>query len=296
RRQSWNAEVGSKFLDTRHGITDRLRGKDLGTKGRLNPSYYVDDNAPGITTLAEYTATGLPSVALRSVDNWHSVFCGEPILTEEFLAGLCHFGKVHRYIGQADTYVTANGPWLTLVAPRDGQRQISLPKHSAVYDISEGKLITESAAEIRMFMRGRTTKRLFIGTLEEIQKYGFSTVRPAPEPERSPAPDDPVHRVEVAIVEDVAEIVEPASSQSEKEDQSHPRDPFLEFVDALGQVDEIPLYGSEVEGATPTEGDSSEVSEEELRRRRRRRGGRGRGRRRRVPGEAGGDTPTPTVE
>ena len=91
-------------------------------------------------------------------------------------------------------------------------------------------------------------------------------------------------------------IESPSTTLLEKGEQSHPRDPFLEFVDTLGEVDEIPLYGEEVETTGDGNTDAGELSEEELRRRRRRRGGRGRGRRRPRTEEAGEAAPAAPSE
>ena len=55
RPQEWNSEIGSRLLDPRHLLLERLTGKELGTRERLNPSYYVADE--GAKVLAEY---GIP--------------------------------------------------------------------------------------------------------------------------------------------------------------------------------------------------------------------------------------------
>ena len=76
RQQEWNSEIGSRVIEPNNPLTDRLNGREIGTRERINPSFFVDD--PDATTLAEYQGSGLPSIAVRDFGKWKSVFVGEP--------------------------------------------------------------------------------------------------------------------------------------------------------------------------------------------------------------------------
>ena len=97
RAQAWSSEAGSKIVDTRHAITERIPNRELGVRERLNPTFWVDDEDPGLTVLAEYAQSGLPSMAVREHRGWKSVFCGEPLLTNDLFRGLCKFAGVHLF-------------------------------------------------------------------------------------------------------------------------------------------------------------------------------------------------------
>src|SRR2546421_6990422 len=54
RQQSWNSEMGSRITDSRHPITNRIAEREYGVHERINPSFYVDDDEPGLVVLSEY--------------------------------------------------------------------------------------------------------------------------------------------------------------------------------------------------------------------------------------------------
>src|SRR5205807_277355 len=62
RPQPWNSEVGSRVVESHHAITEKLGQREFGVRERLNPSFYVDDDEPGLTILSEYVRAGLPSM------------------------------------------------------------------------------------------------------------------------------------------------------------------------------------------------------------------------------------------
>jgi hypothetical protein len=308
RQQSWNSEIGSRITDTRHQITDQIQNRNVGVRERINPSFYVDDDTRGISILGEYHQSGLPSIAVRQMDGWRSVFCGEPTLTADLLRGLCRYAGVHLYTTGGDDYVFAGNGWLTLHATRDGHRTILLPTETGLYDLTEGRFMGE-VREYRTFIKGRTTHSYFIGSPDEMRKIGLPGVekpvrgrRKAPGPASQPIvieepettglemliPSEtagtPAQELTAAAIRDL--LSAPADDNGTGEAASI-TDDLDDDDDGEGPEDG---EGSAEENA---EGDGGDASAEQ-RRRRRRRGGRGRGRRGRPgapSGEAGGTPP-----
>jgi hypothetical protein len=167
KAQPWNSRVGTLFTEERHPIIERLRGgKRMGADDLINPSFTTND--PTVTVLGEYAQTGSPSVVARIMPGgWKTVFIGEPHLTGELIRGLYRFAGVHVYDAQDDVVVEGNGV-LLIHAPYTGQRTISLPQPSAVYCVSEYRLISPQINSFRHFMRGRSTHFFLMGSLAEI--------------------------------------------------------------------------------------------------------------------------------
>ena len=167
RPQEWNSEIGSRLLDPRHPLMERLTSKELGTRERLNPSYYVADE--GAKVLAEYIGSGLPSVAVKENANWKSVFIGEPVLPLDLLRGICRYAGVHLWTPQGDDVVTVGGGWVTIHAVRDGQRTLRLPDAFSLYDVTEDRLIADETREYRFFMKNGATHTFCVGGSERFQ-------------------------------------------------------------------------------------------------------------------------------
>ena len=168
RQQAWNSEVGSRILDPNHPLTERLPAREIGTRERLNPSFYVDD--PGATVLAEYQGSGLPSIAARNFGNWRSVFVGDPVLPLELLRGICRYAGVHLYASAGEDVITIGNGWITVHASRDGQRTLRLPTSQAIYDMQEQRVVAEDTKEYRYFLRMGMTKTFCVGTRERFAR------------------------------------------------------------------------------------------------------------------------------
>jgi hypothetical protein len=253
-------------VDQRHPITANLPEKTLGVRERLNPSFYVDDDEPNLFILAEYTQTGLPSIAVREFPEWRSVFCGEPTLSVHLLRGLCRYAGAHLYTAGMEDYIYAGNNWLTVHSIRDGYRTFLVPSGCALYDLTESRLVGENLREYRTFVRGKATRCFYIGSLEEMYKVGLPGVEKPRTRRRTRAVEEP------AVVEEAGAVGltdEPLEGPSEE----------MEIADRT----------SEEEGDEEEVMEGKVVSEEaaiSAPNRRRRRGGRRR--RRSRPGEGGG--------
>ena len=160
RQQEWNSEIGSRIVDQKHPITDRLTPREFGVRERLNPSFYVED--PDAIVLAEYQTSGLPSIAVKKCGSWQTVFVGEPTLTWDLFRGICKFAGVHLWTGSEDVAYIGNG-WLTVHATHEGHRAIRLPEPSAVYDFTERRLVGVNIREHRYFIKSGTTHTFAVG-------------------------------------------------------------------------------------------------------------------------------------
>ena len=318
RQQAWNSEVGSRLVETNHPLTERIGGRDLGTRERLNPSFYVDDE--DATTLAEYQGSGLASLAVRNHDDWKAVFVGDPALPLELLRGICRYAGVHVWVGGGEDVAYIGNGWVTLHASRDGQRTLRLPTPMACYDATEQRLVSEETREYRFFLRAGQTRTFAVGTIGHFEAMGLPHLT-VPSRERfAPRPDNrPESRTENRELRDAPEMPETETSvQSDSPPVSapvislpppvaaalfapstaRPRHSIQEDLATLQAIVNMDLSDTEIlEVETELDSDLSDELEETPidregeengypARRRRRRGGRGRGRR---PDE--GDSP-----
>jgi len=178
RQQEWNSEIGSRIVDTRHTITERLNPREFGVRERLNPSFYVED--PDATVLADYHGSGLPSIAVKQCGGWQSVFVGEPVLNWDLLRGICKFAGVHLWTGGEDVACIGQG-WVTVHGNRDGHRAVRFPEPTAVYDVTDRRLVAEGLREHRFFLKSGATRTLCIGTLDRFRALGFPNLNVPPD-------------------------------------------------------------------------------------------------------------------
>ena len=176
RQQEWNSEIGSRVIEPNHPLTERLVGREIGTRERINPSFFVDD--PDATTLAEYQGSGLPSISVRDFGKWKSVFVGEPALPLEMLRGICRYAGVNVWLSGDDVFSAGNG-WAMLRSSRDGQKTLRLPGSVALYDLTENRLISENIREHRFFMKSGATRLFYVGDIGSMRELGLPNL---PEP------------------------------------------------------------------------------------------------------------------
>ncbi len=193
RPQEWNAEVGSKLTDARHQITERLNSRDIGIRERLNPSYYAEPE--DAIVLAEYVESGLPSLVVKKMENWQSVFVGDPAFTVDLLRGICKFAGVHLWVGGGEDTVSIGNGWLTIHANRDGHRILRTPQPTGVFDQSEGRLIGETIKEHRYFLRNGTTKTFCVGDIETLRGLGLVQEQVVVLPEDIPIDERPLAKI-----------------------------------------------------------------------------------------------------
>lgn len=278
RPQPWHSEIGTRIVQPGHVVVQGVPDRTLGTRMCLNPSYYVDDDSPGMVILGEYEQTGLPSLVLRNYGDGTTIFCGEPMLTPELLRGLCRYAGVHLYTRAPEDYAQAGYGWLTLHVLRDGFRTLTLPDGTIACDASERICSSSGAREYRSQVRARSTYVFYIGPQEIARKLGFepSRTKPAPPPPTMPPPP-PLPTFDPA---------RPAEEQPEAPVSSGQITPIEEGAQTTPE-----LVGTAVDAGSQ-EGTGAES---EGAKRKRRRGGRGRGRRKKTSsrGSSSGGEATP---
>ncbi len=285
RQQEWNSEIGSRIVEQRHPITERISAKEIGIRERLNPSFYVDD--PDATVLAEYQGSGLPSIAVKRCGNWQTVFIGEPALTWELLRGICKFAGVHLWTGGEDVAFIRNG-LVVIHASRDGNRAVRLPEPMAVYDLTERRLAAQETREHRLFLRSGTTHTLCIGSVARFRDLGLPNVAAA---DGGPSRAAAVRPIEPdPITAPVAEIADATTTLSEdmltlkavlNMDLSQVADlTFEEAEDRATPIEVLNPFSDPAEAEARLAALLPDIDVTSPARRRRRRGGRGRGRKR----------------
>ncbi len=176
KTQPWNSEMGSIISNDRHPISERLRNKQVGVRERVNPSFYVLDEKAVV--LGEYIQTGLPSIAVRDMGTWRSVFIGERQLNIDLLRGLCRYAGVHVW-SQSSDVVRVAPPFLAIHSVGDGVVHLQFPQRQVVYDLTEERLLAEDAGGLRLNMRMGQSGLYAVGTYEQLTALGI------PLPERS---------------------------------------------------------------------------------------------------------------
>jgi len=169
KAQPWNSETGSIISNDRHPISERLRNKQVGVRERVNPSFYVLDEKAMV--LGEYIQTGLPSIAVKDMGSWRSVFIGERQLSVDLLRGLCRFAGVHVW-SQSSDVVRVAPPFLAVHSVGDGVVYLQFPQKQMVYDLTEERLLAEDAVNLRLNMRTGQSGLYVIGGYEQLQMLG----------------------------------------------------------------------------------------------------------------------------
>lgn len=220
RPQEWNAEIGSRVTEQSHPLTQSLLVRELGTRERLNPSFYVDDE--DATTVAEYIGSGAASVAVKNCGSWKSVFLGEPTLPIELLRGVCRYAGVPVWTQRGDDVTEIGNGMITLHAARDGQRTLNLPHGVSLYDLTDDKLVVENGRDYRWFQRGGTTRQFRYGTRQQLESAGLTNLtlperrrnwdesrerRSSAPPSQEAAEQEPANDAEEIETEAVAEAV-----------------------------------------------------------------------------------------
>ncbi len=193
RPQPWNSRGGSVPTEARGAFAKRLRGvKRLGTDELLNPLYAVSD--PQATALAEYSATGAASLAVReNPGGWKSVFIGDPALSPELLRGLLTYAGVTAYGGGEDIVYASSDGVLTLHGASAGTRTIALPRRASVLDVFGDTIVASGTRSFRIPVRARETRLLLWGDGEALARTtGLDLPEAEEAPEPTPAPAPPV--------------------------------------------------------------------------------------------------------
>lgn len=283
RQLPWNSEIGSRVVDSNHPVTEKLTSKELGARERVNPSFSLDDQHA--TVLGEYQASGLPSVGVRNLGSWRSVFVGEVVLPVELLRGICHYAGAHVWSAGGEDLVDSGDGWLLVHSAREAHRQIRLPAAAEVYEVLQRRLIATGSREFRITLHGPETHLFYVGDREDAARLGLL---PGGEPSRQGAPlhagGEPAGQE--PLISAAAPDPEPQAAQDGRNED-------LETLRAVLSM-EVPsgeLAMEDVDEVAPAQNigpaDASAILQGVLTgepasngRRRRRRGGRGRGRRR----------------
>lgn len=187
KAQPWNSEMGTIISNDRHPISERLRHKQFGVRERINPSFYVIDE--GVEVLGEYIQTGLPSVAVKELSQWRSVFVGERQLTVDLLRGICRYAGVTVW-SQSSDFVQVAPPLVAIHSVGDGTVQLQFPQRSYVYDLLGDRLLAQDALSLRLGVRLAQSGLYAVGTYEQLSELGLSL--PEPQQPRSLHPTEGV--------------------------------------------------------------------------------------------------------
>jgi hypothetical protein len=301
RQQEWNSEVGSRVIEPYHVVTERLPSREIGTRERLNPSFYVDDR--DVTALAEYQGSGLTSLAVKNFGSWKSVFVGDPVLPLELLRGICRYAGVPTWMARGDDILFIGNGWVTIHATKDGPRTLFLPHTTGLYDMTEARLIADEVSEYAFTLRAGATRVFYVGATEQFVRMGLPNVTlpgagrarivlEKPQETRRETAALPARvRADLETLEAVLTMEVPdLDSEVDLERDGALETPLLDTAEA-GPPD----ASAEAPGEMVANG-----------RRRRRRGGRGRWRRRTGslsegegapgPSESGGSAPSPSSD
>ena len=160
-----------------------MHGRELGTRERLNPSFYVDD--PEATRLAEYQGSGLPSLAARRIRQLEiglrgrSRSCRWNCCAASAAMRACISG-----LPQGEDVVSVGNGWITIHGARDGQRTLRLPAMTGLYDLTEQRLVADETREYRFFLKLGATRTFAYGPTERFVALGLPNVTPLAERER----------------------------------------------------------------------------------------------------------------
>lgn len=122
-------------------------------------TFYCPQEREGVTVLSTLESTTSPSLAIRKMDGWTSIYSASPLLNAKLLRNILRQAGGFLYTDDAETTVCANRNVLSLFAKTDGVRTVRLPQASRLRDLLTGEslgtgnqfTIPLKASEARIF-------------------------------------------------------------------------------------------------------------------------------------------------
>lgn len=143
-----------------HPITSRLRGSiSYGDSTPYGP-ILLPECDPSISEQGiVLTARGVnhPGFAIKDMGDWTSVFTAAVPVPADLLREMARYGGAHVYSEENDV-IMASKSFLGVHSVRSGRRTIQLPSASPVWDVTDGKQISEWADHIELNVTAPQTK------------------------------------------------------------------------------------------------------------------------------------------
>ena len=152
----WNGEAHpiSERLDSRElfGRFDRVKYSCLGVPNEytyahtyLYPLFYPDDRDAKV--LARFLTSGYPSVAVKEIDGYTSVYYGSKFINSKTLREIARFAGCHIWSESDDTFY-ASDALVTHHASSSGKKRISFKFKASPYEVYEKKYYGHGVTEI----------------------------------------------------------------------------------------------------------------------------------------------------
>lgn len=144
----------SASLDSRElfGRFDRLRYRCLGVPNEyaiaptyVYPLFYPDDT--DAVTLAHFLTSGYPSVAVKELDDFTSVYYGSKFIDSRTLREIARFAGCHIFSESDDTFY-ANDRLVTHHASSSGIKKIRFKRPVKVTELYEKRVYGDGVTEI----------------------------------------------------------------------------------------------------------------------------------------------------
>lgn len=124
----------------------------------LYPLFYVND--PNATHLGYFLSSGYPSVSLKKLKDFTSVYYGSKCINCNVLRSLAKFADCHIYSDSNDViYIGAN--YITFHATTSGKKIIRFPQKVTVYEVYEEKTYAKDTDVVEFDISFGETKMFF---------------------------------------------------------------------------------------------------------------------------------------
>jgi hypothetical protein len=137
----------------------------------LSPLFHVTDDSA--RTLGVYQDTGLAALAVKTVGQACSVFCGANKLTTALLRGIAREAGVHLYSDSEDPF-EANDQFILLHTSTAGTKTLTLKAPADVVDVYTGEVLFRRVPGFTMDLPAEQTRFWFVGNAAD-----FPSPRPA---------------------------------------------------------------------------------------------------------------------
>lgn len=141
---------GDCVLQSGSAYTQGVEGKTYGIREYNSGLPVVSIGDTGASVLGTYSDGNGTSLAVKNMGTWTSIYSAVPELPAQLLTNILKQAGVHVYSDDRDDIVYANGEYLAIHCRYGGEKTLTLPQNYSVYDVFNGKTISQNTNTITM--------------------------------------------------------------------------------------------------------------------------------------------------
>ncbi len=146
-----------RWADADDPLLHGLKGQTTTLEPKPVPVFAVADGGDGCRTLARFTESNKPAVAIREEPTYSTVYAGTLTVPSGFLRNCARKAGVFLYT-DTDEVIQTDGRWLVITATAAGRKTIRLPRPAAVRDALTGQAIGEKTDRWEVDLKAGETR------------------------------------------------------------------------------------------------------------------------------------------